>query len=60
VPSANVTVISVASATTWRLVRMSPAVVTTTPLPSPLSEPVAPFGLGCFVSISTSDGLTAA
>ena len=39
---------------------MSPAVVTTTPLPSPLADPVCALGFGCFVSIRTSDGLTAA
>ena len=38
VPSAKVSLISVASATTWRLVRMSPSRVTTTPLPSPPSS----------------------
>ena len=55
-PSAKVSRISDALATTWRLVRMSPPVSTTTPLPSPLLP--EPASSGYVVSMRTSDGRT--
>lgn len=57
-PSANVSLIEVASATTWSAVRMSPAVSTMTPVPRLCC------GFPCASvpsdSMSTSDGWTAA
>ena len=58
VPSANVTWMAVASATTCRLVRMSPAASTMTPLPRP--EPTVPDGPGVCVRTRTSEGRMAA
>ncbi len=45
-PSANVSSMAVAPSTTWRLVRMSPARLTTTPLPRPSSSLVGRGGVG--------------
>ena len=50
---------AVASSTTWRLVRMSPARLTTTPLPMPASGDLLPAASGRSVSMRTSDGRTA-
>ncbi len=58
-PSANVSSIDFAPSTTWRLVRMSPASVTTTPLPSPEPSSFGSLPLTPVVSMSTSDGWTA-
>ena len=57
-PSANVSLIEVAPATTCRAVRMSPAASTTTPVPRPCCG--APAASVPFVSMSTSEGCTAA
>src|SRR5262245_42009654 len=54
VPSANVTLISVALETTCKLVRMSALSSIITPLPMPLSP--LPFISGNFVWISTNEG----
>ena len=67
VPSAKVTVIDLASSTTWRLVRMLPWRSTMTPVPRPPCDGLAPgSGLGASalgappvsrsVWMSTSDG----
>ena len=59
-PSANVSSIAVAPSTTWRLVRMSPARLTTTPLPRPSSSSSVVSGsVSPSVWMSTSDGWTA-
>ncbi len=58
-PSANVSSIAVAPSTTWRLVRMSPARLTTTPLPRPSSSSSVVSGsVSPWVWMSTSDGWT--
>ena len=64
-PSANVTLMWVASSTTWSAVRIWPAWLITTPLPRPSVGGVAAPGLGVSsgavsISMSTSDGWMAA
>ena len=56
-PSANVRLTVLASATTWRAVMTSPWAVTTTPVPSPADDP--PFPAGPVASMSTIDGAMA-
>ncbi len=53
-PSAKVSSMLVASATTWRLVRMSPSWLTTTPLP--MASPAPSLTAVFFVWMKTSDG----
>ena len=57
-PSAKVSLIVLAVATTWRLVRMSPWSSMMTPLPSPDVDPS--LGLVSSTSTSTSEGAIAA
>ena len=54
VPSANVSWMAFAPATTCRQVRMSPAWSMTTPVPRP--SPPLPVPVGSWVSTRTSDG----